>query len=377
MKRSTTRSVVDCFICNQPTPQQTSESSCKKTLPRRGCRKSNEVLWIQCDVCKKWLHPECCGLTEKDYTKLIKDGQFFKCVLCYLKSIPEHCQTQIQYIADKDKDNVHTKKEQPPRSNSLLSEPSTSTPKFTAQSKDSNKSSKKQSNSEVSKETVSPTHKRSSSFTGLSHQPQENLEATGTEYLASSERDNIIIVDSIPNAAEFTHSSRILKEINLFAPDVSVKFAYSLARGGVAIHVHSQQDKVLLLQSFTREAFGGAKIYDLGSKTQTLFVKGVSSSVPTNTLREAFRKKHIEVLDLSRITQHRTGRPLPVVKITCSVDSASSILLCPFITVNGIECKIERKRVEVFRCYNCHQFGHIARSCKFASRCVNCSQQHP
>jgi len=71
------------------------------------------------------------------------------------------------------------------------------------------------------------------------------------------ERDNIVIIDYIPNAAEFINSSRILKEINNFAPNISVKYAYSLARGGLAIHLNNQQDKQTLIQALPREAFGG------------------------------------------------------------------------------------------------------------------------
>jgi len=52
-----------------------------------------------------------------------------------------------------------------------------------------------------------------------------------------------------------------------------VKYAYSLAKGGVAIHLNNVNDKVTLLQCFTREAFGGAKISDLATKDNIVFLK--------------------------------------------------------------------------------------------------------
>jgi len=82
-----------------------------------------------------------------------------------------------------------------------------------------------------------------------------------------NERDNIIIVYYIPNI----NSSRLLKEI--FAPNISVKCAYSLTRGCIAIHLNNQQDKLKLLECLTLEAFGGGnKAYDLSARTQTLFL---------------------------------------------------------------------------------------------------------
>jgi len=114
----------------------------------------------------------------------------------------------------------------------------------------------------------------------------------------NSERDNIIIIDYIPNAVEFTNSSRILKEINNFASTISVKYAYSLACGGIAIHLNNKQDKQFLLQALPPEAFGGGTANDLNSKVHTAFVKGVLSSVTTSRIRELFAEKDTEVVDV-------------------------------------------------------------------------------
>lgn len=103
--------------------------------------------------------------------------------------------------------------------------------------------------------------------TEMKARQQHLLNSPISQVPPKNERDNIIIVYYIPNI----NSSRLLKEI--FAPNISVKCAYSLTRGFIAIHLNNQQDKLKLLECLTLEAFGGGnKAYDLSARTQTLFL---------------------------------------------------------------------------------------------------------
>jgi len=45
----------------------------------------------------------CCGLLQKEHTKLSKENQFFKCVICCLKAIPEVGQKQCVEIIENAK----------------------------------------------------------------------------------------------------------------------------------------------------------------------------------------------------------------------------------------------------------------------------------
>ena len=85
------------------------------------------------------------------------------------------------------------------------------------------------------------------------------------------------------NAEEFSTSRRILKEVHNFFPGIKVNFAYSLAKGGVAIHTSSKSDRDLLLEQLPSEAFCGGKRHPPKARSSTaVFIKGVDTSVDVN-----------------------------------------------------------------------------------------------
>jgi len=113
-----------------------------------------------------------------------------------------------------------------------------------------------------------------------------------------SERENIVIIDNIADPAKFVRSDSILKEVNRFAPSVQVKYAYSLAKGGVAIHLNNIQDKQSLLQCLSSEAFGGAKIYDLATKRETLLLRNVPTHISLESVCLVLQQQGTEVVTI-------------------------------------------------------------------------------
>ena len=67
---------------------------------------------------------------------------------------------------------------------------------------------------------------------------------------------------------------------------------------------------------------------------------------------------------------------MPVIEVKCSPESAVKLLRAKDIAINGHSCYIVKQNTVVYRCYNCQQFGHVARLCTNSKRCINCAAEH-
>ena len=93
-----------------------------------------------------------------------------------------------------------------------------------------------------------------------------------------TERDRILIIDNIEEPNKYRASSQILKEIKTFAPNIKVVYAYSLSRGGIAVHLQTSEDRDLLLNTLPPEAFGKGKKKSLDKhKIVTTFIKDIDT----------------------------------------------------------------------------------------------------
>ena len=299
-----------------------------------------KVNWIKCDCCNKWCHSVCCGLLRKEHTKLAKDTQFFKCVICCLRAVPEVGRKQCLELLENTKlihSDLHTS------SCSNIDSPSTAVV--------------------------------SSPFTEVFGSESSTISASQNTIHNTS--DNILIIDNINNPAEFSSSKRILDEINQFCPEVQVEFAYSLAKGGVAIHTVDKSGRDILLNKLPSESFGGGvKHFPKDKSCETVFIKGVCTSVLTHEFTRKIQGYGVETIEVRRLVNRHSGKPLQVIKVKCSVKHISRLLSCQIVIKNR-RCITEKQHsVRVVRCYNCQSFGHLARFCPNQRRCEFCAGSH-
>jgi len=210
----------------------------------------------------------------------------------------------------------------------------------------------------------------------------EPLECKDFTFSHQSDVDKILITDNIDNCGQFSSSRRILKEVKLFCPDIKLEFAYSLSKGGIALHTTSKEDRDRLFNELPAESFGGGiKHYPKGYGNTTqdsfvLFIKGIDTSVDVYDLQEDFGKQGIVIQEIRRLTKRHTGKPTQVVKVKCC-EHTSQLLINSDIVINKKRCCVEKERVvRVIRCYNCQSFGHLARYCRGVRHCEFCGDSH-
>jgi len=359
--------------------------------------RSNKDNWISCDCCSKWFHASCGGFGQSDYTKISRDNLWLKCVVCCVQQLllsetVEDSSSLIESVISVAKN----------RNTECYSRKGTGKP---------NKSKKKSKVGKVADcdDTLQSDQVRCctntvSQLTDISEN-QERLNCTISEcnppsaigskiaekcdinvfddcvdsvvISQYSDVDRILVIDNIDNPVDFSSSQRILKEIDQYCTGLKIDFAYSLAKGGVAIHTQSKEDRNYLIDALPAESFGGGiKHSPIGRGQQTAYIKNIDTSVNVRKITVIFSEKGIELSYIRRLTKRYTGKPVQVVKVKCA-EEVFGKLMSTKLVINNKTCVIEKERsVKVIRCFHCQRFGHIARNCKNCVKCEFCAESH-
>lgn len=364
-----------CLICQ------------KEDIPQaRVTRNAKKDNWVQCDCCKAWLHACCGGITQVQYSKVNKDTCWYKCVVCCLQQLnilpcDSEVDTPVNLVSVAVTRRLTAVTNLNKEKLKRVSVSSVYTPEVSTVSTPEVKHIT--SEAEVSQLSSSllqsrPEHlvTNSANCTNKDSIPHRKEEDSIT-FSSESDLDKIVIIDKISNPLEFASTKRILREIHDYFPDVRVNYAYSLARGGVAVHTISQSDRDLLINDLPAESFGGGvKHLPKGYTGEWIFIKGVDTSVESQCLIDKLQSQGIDIIEIKRLTKRYIGTPTQVVKVK-SKGSSIERLLNINLVINNKRCTVERERTnKVIRCYHCQSFGHLARHCTQARHCEVCGDSH-
>ena len=109
------------------------------------------------------------------------------------------------------------------------------------------------------------------------------------------------------------------------------------------------------------------------SSSNTVYVKSVKTCLSVDVIKSDISNSLNSDCFITRLLNRITKHPLPVIKITFNDRESAQLCLRNGNYILGNHFQCHPKRIyKVVRCFNCQQFGHIAKACLNAPRCVQC-----
>ena len=112
---------------------------------------------------------------------------------------------------------------------------------------------------------------------------------------------------------------------------------------------------------------------------QGVYSKNVSPHLKDEYIVSEVEKQLKVSINIRLLKYRDTGRPMPVVLVTCSSFEDLQIIFKSVVTLGNKSIKVDSyksKRNTPVRCYNCQEFGHVAAICKSLQKCENCAEDH-
>ena len=317
--------------------QDLSDQLCCKCL--KTCTlvegESEFISWLQCCDCGKWWHALCARLTVEDTEKFDKYNINFVCAFCVLgiESCRDIGESSVKSSVV-ELDTVHCKLDKLIAVNLTQIE-----------------------GAEVS----------------------ESLSRSDSSY--SEER--VVVVDNISVPGNFRHSDIIAKEIKQYSCiSGQCDLAYSLAQGGVALHLKEGVDPKEVIHNWPDSIFGGKTVVHQtqryrGIRKVSAFLRDIPPSISIETIKKAL--SDIPYKSIRRLRFYDTKKPMPIIKVEFqNVNDCESALRSNGIIITGVDKKVyfcPERSFKAVRCFNCHRYGHISDCCVHPKRCVNCGEE--
>ena len=134
-----------------------------------------------------------------------------------------------------------------------------------------------------------------------------------------------------------------------------------------------------LTQAFPNATVNARNTLSKPNTKPSFVIVNVHHSISVDEIKvELLNNNAMNVNKVTRITNRATGKPTKLIPdITDSNNHVSAA------QKNGVKigwqlyrCEASRELPHVMQCFKCQQFGHSAKECSNATRCLRCSQEH-
>ncbi len=282
---------------------------------------------VACSTCNQWWHNQCTNLGP---SQKIASKSKFACVLCFIKGASGPIKERVRSVVCDLPTDI------PPPPSDLLT----------------------------------PTEPQAD--------PEIHTQVQTAPIASTSE--HVVIIDNIGIDRDFHKSSDIKREIARCKPDLTVSLAYPLPRGGIALVCPTPEDQQKALGTWPEGAFDSNisphRPNSLSSH-QKVIVRSVHTALSEDQVSQAFQQTFAQdPLYVRRLLNKNTKAPISLCEIACSPNTAA-VLISSGLSISGTTHNCgPKKAYRVTHCYNCQAYGHVAKFCKNAQVCSNCSNNH-
>ena len=195
----------------------------------------------------------------------------------------------------------------------------------------------------------------------------------------------IILNDVDP---KFNSVVKLMSELRQFHPSFRVSKVQELKNNRFLVIGDTPRDITILQNDNKMKASQGQnvsaslpKAYQTAKATsKTLVVKGVPTKVSGKDFKEFVHLNKIIYAKAKRLDSIKDGRALQMFKLEIKDEAEAEALISQNLTYHmaGIIYKVEefRSPVSVPQCWNCQNFGHLAKTCKSKTKCLICGESH-
>ena len=295
----------------------------------------NKPAWIACDLCDQWWHGNCVNLTKQILGIFREKKLPFKCPPCIVANIQK---------------------------------------------------SESKSNPELCPDIPGPAPKESQSVKGnikiVAGDSSFKEEISDVERSVSSLK-NLVIIDGLRKPDRYQNSREIKAEVKKHKGDLKIKYAHALNRGGIAIALDSEEDTDSLKSEWPVEAFENSglsmTVHDNSLSIPKCILKNIPPFQSIDRVLTEIKKQTGITVTGRRLRYRDSNKPMPIVVINCSSFEDLQTLFKADILIQNRKAVVKSYRSKTatpLRCYNCQEFGHIARLCKKGGKCETCAKQH-